>query len=119
MGFETSADSYWTLTKLIVHRFDAKSNSSPRDGHSASSSVSYPSGTTTTVNVGGMQISVNDEVMADLRNGTSDVASGFTPGTATGMGGNKEEWSMLDFMPIDTDCDSQGAHLRKILKRAR
>lgn len=119
MGFETSADSYWTLTKLIVHRFDAKSSSSPREAHSASSSVSYPSGATTTVNVGGMQIFVNDEVMAEPRNGVSDVASGSTPGIATAMGGTKEEWSMLDFMPIDTDCDSQGAHLRKILKRAR
>ena len=117
MGFETSADSYWTLTKLIVHRFDSKPNSSPTSGgHSASSSMSYP--TTTTVNVGGMQISVKDEPMGNTVGfgGSSDStpSADFVPPQTTHLG-----WSTLDFMPIDTDCDSQGAHLRQILKRGR
>ena len=114
MGFETSADSYWTLTKLIVHRFDTKSNSSP-DGTQL---------TTMMVNVGGMQISVKDEHMSNNFTGPpvagrfgsleTTPSGDFIPASATNLG-----WSTLDFMPIDTDCDSQGAHLRKILRGAR
>ena len=102
MGFETSADSYWTLTKLIVHRFDPKSSSSPTEAQSASASAVFPG--TQRSNVGGMQIHVKDEPMS----------AGSGPHNGAGGG-----WSTVDFMPIDTDCDSQGAHLRKILRRPR
>jgi hypothetical protein len=126
MGFETSADSYWTLTKLIVHRFDPKSNTSPHeDSHSASSSMSHSAGTT--INVGGMQIALKDEITsvptglaagyasADLSSAPTD----FGPAYSTSMGGQGGGFSPLDFMPLETDCDNQGAHLRKILRRAR
>lgn len=73
MGFETSADSYWTLTKLIVDHFDSKSATNAPGGH-------------------------DDGVVG---------ASGWK---------DKQGNSNLDFMPLEVDCDSQGAHLRKILK---
>ena len=111
MGFETSADSYWTLTKLIVHRFDPKSTTSPADGQSTSSSVSQ---TTTTVTLGGMEISVKGEAMGAFDTSESTPSGDFVPASTTNLG-----WSTCDFMPIDTDSDSQGAHLRRILKRAR
>ena len=121
MGFETSADSYWTLTKLIVHRFDPKSNTSPRECHSAASSMSYPS--TTTVNLGGVQISVKDEPMVGPGgHASSDTATGtaeYVPTQTTNTGGFGGGVPVVDFMPIDTDLDSQGAHLRKILRRGR
>lgn len=73
-GFETSADSYWTLTKLIVQRLERRPSSTQgADG--------------------------NGET-----NGVDDVSES---GTA----------NLLDFMPLEADCDSHGAHLRKILGR--
>lgn len=73
-GFETSADSYWTLTKLIVQKCDRKPYlTQGADG--------------------------NGEA-----NGPDDISE-------SGASNN------LDFMPLEADCDSHGAHLRKILGR--
>lgn len=73
-GFETSADSYWTLTKLIVQKFERKpSLAQGTDGHGAA-------------------------------NGNDDMSDSGAS-------------SLLDFMPLEADCDSHGAHLRKILGR--
>ncbi|KIX01125.1 uncharacterized protein Z518_10191 [Rhinocladiella mackenziei CBS 650.93] len=90
MGFETSADSYWTLTKLVVQRFEGKSPSHHHPNGAAN--------TTTFLN--GMM-------------GNDDTAS-ESSANSLGMGGSS---TGLDFMPLEADCDSQGAHLRKILKR--
>lgn len=129
MGFETSADSYWTLTKLIVHRFDPKSNANPHETSHSTSSLSYPSGTT--VNLGGMRLTVKDGHTSALTGVPAGYASScFSSATAAGitdfgpdysasMGGQGGAFSPLDFMPLETDCDSQGVHLRKILRRAR
>ncbi len=94
MGFETSADSYWTLTKMIVQRFEGRNA-----GHAAASVNSNgtpPSHTT----VGGLI--GNDEAMSEASSNGIEVR-GSSPS--------------LDFMPLEADCDSHGAHLRKILKR--
>jgi hypothetical protein len=125
MGFETSADSYWTLTKLIVHRFDLNSNNSNGIENGNSTTTSNPAATTT-FNVGGMQITVKDEKMKGMASSATGTGSDtpplggaeFVPAHATSLG-NGGGWSALDFMPIDTDCESQGSHLRKILKAAR
>lgn len=69
MGFETSADSYWTVIKLLISRLDSKEN------------------------------------RIDWDSGSSDDSRGNS--------------GILDCLPLETDCDSQGAHLRKILKRSR
>lgn len=94
MGFETSADSYWTLTKLIVQQFEGKSVS--QTAGSGNSSGIHPSNTATNGPL------VSDDAMSESSlNGVG--ARGSSPG--------------LDFMPLVADCDSHGAHLRKILKR--
>ncbi|KAL2404605.1 hypothetical protein ABEF93_006304 [Exophiala dermatitidis] len=64
IGFETSADSYWTLTRLVVQKFEMS-----------------------------------------VENG----ATNSSPMTTSTFG--------LDFMPLEADCDNQGAHLRKILRK--
>lgn len=61
--------------------------------------------TTTNIHIGEMHIAVRDE-------GPSSSAENAVGGVVRGG-----EYVVLDFMPIETDCDSQGAHLRKILKR--
>jgi len=35
MGFETSADSYWTLTRLLVHFFETKGSGRAEAGTTA------------------------------------------------------------------------------------
>ena len=72
MGFETSADSYWTLTTLILQRFEGKS----------------------------AQGIFNDFNGSTNSNDDSSESAGS---------------NFLDFMPLEVDCDSHGAHLRKIL----
>ncbi|KIW43328.1 uncharacterized protein PV06_04440 [Exophiala oligosperma] len=86
MGFETSADSYWTLLRMIVQKFEV---------HSANT-------TTAEINSALNSMYGDDHTQAGLNsNGTSQ--SGVSLG--------------LDFMPLEADCDNQGAHLRKILGR--
>jgi hypothetical protein len=130
MGFETSADSYWTLTKLIVQRFDPTSPSnrssgaSTRDNASVASSVDVgqrpnKAQKMTNLQIGGMQLKVENDQMA----GVVDTAPAFGgDGLANGGGmvnGGSGGVAAIDFMPIETDCDSQGAHLRKILRRVK
>jgi hypothetical protein len=89
MGFETSADSYWTLLKMVVSKFEDKASGSPVAG--------AVNGTT---------------------NGTSsDDDCRHTRSNPSGLLGQRASSPALDFMPLEVDCDSQGAHLRKILKR--
>ncbi len=84
MGFETSADSYWTLLRMIVQKFEANSANA-----AANEAYNCPNGTYG-----------NDQSQTGTySNGTSQRSS--TPG--------------LDFMPLEADSDSQGAHLRRIL----
>jgi len=66
MGFETAADSYWTLTKLLVQRCDP-----------------------------------------------------LNEGTAHNNRRPSDTSNMLDFMPLKTDTDEQGSHLRRILRGLR
>lgn len=130
MGFETSADSYWTLTKLIVQRFDSRD----KDGSGLGSGVSTDDASVvsevdgmgtragapgqTNLQIGGMSLKVDNDQMAG-------VVSAGVPSAREGIGGgstgltNGGGYGVIDFMPIETDCDSQGAHLRKILRRVR
>ncbi|EXJ95673.1 hypothetical protein A1O1_00796 [Capronia coronata CBS 617.96] len=85
MGFETSADSYWTLTRLIVQRSEATTEN-----------ASCP----------------RPETANSPSNGTESSARPATNGFKSGLSSVG-----LDFMPLPADCDSQGSHLRKILRR--
>ncbi|OAL31198.1 hypothetical protein AYO22_01231 [Fonsecaea multimorphosa] len=96
MGFETSADSYWTLVRMIVLKFEHKKSAS-----SASSSVNGAA----TSSSGGF---VHRET------GASDDGMSESSTNGRGAGGLCPS---LDFMPLEADCDSQGAHLRKILQK--
>lgn len=49
--------------------------------------------------------------------GTYTATSEPASATATEFGGQGPRG--LDFMPLEADCDTQGAHLRKILRRVR
>ncbi len=89
MGFETSADSYWTLLKMVVSKFEGKDSGSQFAGTANGST----NGT----------------------NGNDD--SRQTRSSPSGLLGQRASSPPLDFMPLEVDCDSQGAHLRKILKR--
>lgn len=86
MGFETSADSYWTLLRMVVQKFEGKS------GTKGSTEDVVTNGTNTFVN--GV---IGDDATMPVLNGAGVVS--------------------LDVMPLEADCDSQGAHLRRILKR--
>ncbi|EXJ89777.1 hypothetical protein A1O3_02844 [Capronia epimyces CBS 606.96] len=91
IGFETSADSYWTLTRLIVQKFEAATENvteSRTDSGSGGGSGSGIQGR-------------DPPIMA---------STGYGGGIGTSRVG-------LDFMPLQVDCDSQGAHLRRILGR--
>ena len=181
MGFETSADSYWTLTKLIVQRFEGKH---PLNGsHSASSSTTSNPITPVTgaesmnLNIVGHSTAIKQETVAQgqfavpgsyvsvgIGNALpiNSYPMGYAGAIQSGMHGysapsmgmvapppppppaqfmtpqysngqaapmtTQEGSTMppppqghqaLDFMPIETDFDSQGQHLRKILKRGR
>ncbi|KAK5336494.1 hypothetical protein LTR07_008528 [Exophiala xenobiotica] len=85
LGFETSADSYWTLLRMIVQKCEANSaNAAANEAYNASNGT-YG----------------NDQSQTGTySNGTSQGCQS-TPG--------------LDFMPLEADSDSQGAHLRRIL----
>ncbi|KIW74950.1 hypothetical protein Z517_11721 [Fonsecaea pedrosoi CBS 271.37] len=96
MGFETSADSYWTLVKMIVLRFEHKK--------SASSTSSSINGAPTNSSGG----------FAHREGGASD--DGMSESSMNGRAARGVS-PPLDFMPLEADCDSQGAHLRKILQR--
>ncbi|OAL27801.1 hypothetical protein AYO20_09654 [Fonsecaea nubica] len=95
MGFETSADSYWTLVKMIVLRFEHKK--------SASSTSSSINGAPTNSSGG----------FAHREGGASD--DGMSESSMNGRAARGVS-PPLDFMPLEADCDSQGAHLRKILQ---
>lgn len=73
-GFETSADSYWTLTKLIVQKFERRQSL----------------------------------VQGIDSNGAANENDDMSDSGASGL---------LDFMPLEADCDIHGAHLKKILGR--
>lgn len=94
MGFETSADSYWTLVRLIVQRFETKSAASTTGtSNGTESPVAIPASN----GANGGQEAIIDSPL------TGPSARGASPD--------------LDFMPLEADCDSQGAHLRRILKK--
>lgn len=211
MGFETSADSYWTLTKLILQAFDVNhvrsgtsyaasgtesaAPSSPTaeptsastatpghhrqtSGHSNGRFGSPPNGMQTTngsygdynaynmvaqqagmvpMNGGATTMNMNNNgsnyvppsqrfihhpPQAMKHEGSVVNASGLPPGlgltgnysfnanrgsggnapseptsaTATEFGGSG---ALHDFIPLEADCDTQGAHLKKILRAVR
>ncbi|KIW21747.1 uncharacterized protein PV07_12823, partial [Cladophialophora immunda] len=95
MGFETSADSYWTLVRRIVLKFEHR--------NSASSAASTINGAATNSTSGS----------AHIEAGTSDDGMSESSTNGRAAGGLSPS---LDFMPLEADCDSQGAHLRKILQ---
>jgi hypothetical protein len=85
LGFETSADSYWTLLRMIVQKCEATSaNAAANEAYNA------PNGTYG-----------NDQSQTGTYSNGTSQGCGSTPG--------------LDFMPLEADSDSQGAHLRRIL----
>ena len=96
MGFETSADSYWTLTSMIVQKFERK-NRTNSTGGSSNGVTSQPTGHTTVKR----DTVASDDGMSE--SSANSRARGISP--------------VLDFMPLEADSDSQGAHLRKILAR--
>jgi hypothetical protein len=77
LGFETSADSYWTLVKLIVERFEG--------------------------------------ITAEQQ--TTDSSSGSQIPDENYSESSMSSSARIDFLPFEADCDSHGAHLRKILRR--
>ncbi|KAI1625523.1 hypothetical protein EDD37DRAFT_607121 [Exophiala viscosa] len=89
-GFETTADSYWTLIKLIVQKFEIESAPQTAGGNEA-------------------ELRAIDSFL----NGMSNGGDGAAP-TCDGVP-QVSIFRGLDFMPIEADCDVQGAHLRKIL----
>ncbi|ETI25285.1 hypothetical protein G647_04660 [Cladophialophora carrionii CBS 160.54] len=97
MGFETSADSYWTLVRMIVLKFQykkrASSTASPTNG------VAPPH---------------TPHVVMKREMGVDD--DGLSESSLNSRGGRGSSPS-LDFMPLEADSDCQGAHLRKILSR--
>ncbi|EXJ73250.1 uncharacterized protein A1O5_03010 [Cladophialophora psammophila CBS 110553] len=95
MGFETSADSYWTLVRMIVLKFERKKSVS-----SASSSINGA-------------VSHSTGVFVKEETGASDDGMSESSTNGKGLSGASPS---LDFMPLEADCDSQGAHLRKILQ---
>ncbi|OAP58657.1 hypothetical protein AYL99_07747 [Fonsecaea erecta] len=97
MGFETSADSYWTLVKMIVLKFEDKKST-----NSASSSIN------------GAATNSSSGLCRRGAGGNSD--DGTSESSTNGRGARGASPS-LDFMPLEADCDSQGAHLRKILQK--
>ena len=187
MGFETSADSYWTITNLIVQRFEGKyrkedshsgsgpsitngiasndSNSMPPklniSGHptlikqeSIDRSMYAVPGSYVAVGMGNTMpipsFPVNESMVGPVQNGYAtpqismqamhyQMQSTSQPNQLsplTNANGNllapmqvqsigeampppPHGKEALDFMPIETDFDSQGQHLRKILKRGR
>ncbi|OQV03472.1 Fungal specific transcription factor domain-containing protein [Cladophialophora immunda] len=96
MGFETSADSYWTLVRMIVLKFEHRK--------SASSAASSINGAATNSTSG----------LAHREAGASDDGMSESSANGRATGGLSPS---LDFMPLEADCDSQGAHLRKILQK--
>lgn len=202
MGFETSSDSYWTLTKYVIQAFDVGNNRGSLSGTASVASgghheqanaaptanapaqqtarvqPTYPDPGTANVQMDGPypDYSQYNSVaaahgMVPLHNGMTNIngmgnvqmgmnmnmsampvdhhmtmpmvkeeeevahASALPPGlnlsssgtytatsepasaTATEFGGQAA--NAPDFMPLEADCDTQGAHLRKILRRVR
>ena len=97
MGFETSADSYWTLVRMIIMKFEYKKRTTS---------------TTSSTNGTGIQHTTHSVMKRDF--GASDDGVSETSMNSRGARGPSPS---LDFMPLEADCDSQGAHLRKILAR--
>lgn len=97
MGFETSADSYWTLVRMIVLKFEYKKRTT-----SVASSTNGTAGQHAPHNIAKRDPGASDDGMSESSL-NSRGARGISPS--------------LDFMPLEADCDSQGAHLRKILSR--
>lgn len=89
-GFETTADSYWTLIKLIVQKFEIESAPQTAGGSEA-----------------------DLKAIDSFLNGVTNGGDGAGP-TCDGVA-KISIFQGLDFMPIEADCDIQGAHLRKIL----
>lgn len=84
-GFETTADSYWTLVKMVVQKFEIES---------------------------APQTASEDEPAANVTNAVLNGIS--SSGNLAAPHGNPL-CRGLNCMPIEADCDNQGAHLRKIL----
>jgi hypothetical protein len=97
MGFETSADSYWTLVRMIVMKFEYKKRAPSTAG---TTNGVVPAHTT--------YVGMKRETGAD--------EDGMSESSLNSRGGRGAS-PILDFMPLEADCDSQGAHLRKILSR--
>ncbi|KAK4946523.1 hypothetical protein LTR10_014375 [Elasticomyces elasticus] len=89
-GFETTADSYWTLLKLIVQKFEVESAPQTTGGNEA-------------------ELTAIDTLLNGMSSG-GDAAGQTCDGVA-----QVSIFRGLDFMPIEADCDIQGAHLKKIL----
>ena len=113
MGFESSADSYWTLTKLIVHRFDPDSKTSDQYSNAAGDSDSP---TAREMDAVANQF-FKDEPMTDVVVGNGMTSSDPSSAPTSAIGVDASATSQIyDLMPIEVDGDSQGVHLRKILK---
>jgi hypothetical protein len=97
MGFESSADSYWTLTKMLVLEFESKKNGGGATNITASG---------TTQHLANQAAKREPRASDDRMSGMSINSRAAAP-----------FMNNLDFMPLEADCDSQGAHLRKILSR--
>jgi hypothetical protein len=95
LGFETSADSYWTLVRMLVYKFEMKTSSS---------GTITPTSTARQINSNGNGTGV-EHVPHRGPTGHSGLLVKI-PGKMN---------PCLDFMPLPADCDNQGAHLRKIL----
>ena len=116
MGFESSADSYWTLTKLIVHRFDPDSKTSEQYANAAGDSASP---TANEIDAVANQF-FKDDAMPDVVVGNETTSSDPSCAPTSAVGLDTSAASQIHvIMPIEVDGDSQGVHLRKILKQAR
>jgi hypothetical protein len=95
LGFETSADSYWTLVRMLVYKFEMKTTSS---------------GTATPISAAKVLYTNSDGSKAEHlpSRGPTGQSDSFIKVAGTMN-------PCLDFMPLPADCDDQGAHLRKIL----
>jgi hypothetical protein len=93
MGFETSADSYWTLVSMIVQKFEQKKRRPSTSGTTNGAGSHYTGQK--------RDAGASDDEMSESSAGRGVGRS--SPG--------------LDFMPLEVDCDNQGAHLRKILSK--
>ncbi|KAJ9611619.1 hypothetical protein H2200_004803 [Cladophialophora chaetospira] len=97
MGFETSADSYWTLVRMIVMKFEYKKGTNSTTSSANGAGTQYTAQTITKRELGPSDDGLSESSL------NSRSVRGLSPS--------------LDFMPLEADCDSQGAHLRRILSR--